>query len=294
MNVTLARTFLEILEAGNLNKAAERLHVTQSTVTMRINSLESLLGQRLLVRNKSGVALTHAGFKFQRYAEMMVQIWNQARQDVALPKSFHAILTIGFEVDLWDGALDHWLAWLRSEVPGVALAAWAGDAERLGHWLGSGMIDVALTFGARLQSDQSSDKLFDDRLILVSREPRPLRRWDPGYIFVDWGEDFRRAHALAYPVEETAALTFGEGSLALRHVLSQGGSGYFPLRAVRTHLETGALSLVAGTPEFRVPIFLTRSAMMLLVDWFDAAVGALRSQGEQLWEVELETTMSPS
>ncbi len=66
MNIGLARTFLEILEAGNLNKAAERLHVTQSTVTMRINALEDLLGQKLLVRSKSGVALTNSGFKFKR------------------------------------------------------------------------------------------------------------------------------------------------------------------------------------------------------------------------------------
>ena len=46
MNIVLARTFLETLEAGNLNKAAARLHVTQSTVTMRLNALEDLLGVR--------------------------------------------------------------------------------------------------------------------------------------------------------------------------------------------------------------------------------------------------------
>ena len=110
MNIALARTFLEILEAGNLNRAAERLHVTQSTVTMRINALEEQLGQRLLVRNKSGVGLTNAGFKFRRYAEMLVQIWHQAQQEIALPAPFEGTLNIGFEVDLWNGGVGGWLA----------------------------------------------------------------------------------------------------------------------------------------------------------------------------------------
>jgi len=39
MNIELARTFLEIIRSGNFNKAAERLHVTQSTVTMRVKAL---------------------------------------------------------------------------------------------------------------------------------------------------------------------------------------------------------------------------------------------------------------
>ena len=279
MNITLARTFLEILKAGNLNRAAERLNVTQSTVTMRLNALEEQLGQRLVVRNKSGVELTNAGFKFQRYAEMLVQIWHQARQDVALPKSFKATLTIGFELDLWDGALDGWLAWFRAEQPDVALASWAAEEETLARWLSSGLIDLALTFSGKLKGGAPSELLFEDRLILVSREARPLVHWDEGYIFVDWGEDFRRAHALAYPVDETAALTFGDGSLALRHLLAHGGSGYFPRRAVAGRLADGSLHRVPEAPAFTRPAYIARSPMLADAPWLDQAVESLRGLG---------------
>ncbi|MDA0218543.1 MAG: LysR family transcriptional regulator [Proteobacteria bacterium] len=44
MNVEQARTFLEVLATGNFNRAAERLHVTQSTVSARIRALEETLG----------------------------------------------------------------------------------------------------------------------------------------------------------------------------------------------------------------------------------------------------------
>lgn len=287
MNIGLARTFLEILEAGNLNKAAERLHVTQSTVTMRINALEDLLGQKLLVRSKSGVALTNSGFKFKRYAEMLVQVWHQAKREVALPKEFAGTFNIGFAYDLWAGAVEDWLPWLRRELPQIALSLWAADAETLGRWLASGLVDAAVSFEVQPKWDFETEKLFADRLIEVSREERELVRWHPGYIYVDWGEEFRRAHALAYPVDETAAITFGEGGFALQHILAHGGAGYFPLRAVRGHLEARRLFAIPGAPEFARPVFFSRSPLAAMPDWLGEAVEALAALGRRYDDVAL-------
>ena len=61
MDTELARTFLTVIDAGNFIGAADRLHVTQSTVSARIHSLEEQLGCKLFVRNKAGTALTPAG-----------------------------------------------------------------------------------------------------------------------------------------------------------------------------------------------------------------------------------------
>lgn len=297
MNTELARTFLEVLEAGNLNKAAERLNVTQSTVTMRINTLEEQLGRRLLVRSKSGVGLTNAGFKFRRYAEMLVQIWHQAQQEISLPEPFEGTLNIGYEVDLWDGGVDAWLAWFVGARAEIALQVWAGDGEALNRWLASGLIDCAVTFGDALKGEFKSEPLFSDRLVLVSRERRPLKDWDPGYIYVDWGEAFRRDHALAYPSSETSPITFGDGAFALKHILAQGGSGYLPLRAVAGHLAAGRLHLVPKAPEFARPVFLARSPYMAeelaQADWFEAAVGALKALGNRLADLDLEAAPFP-
>ncbi|MGH6903755.1 MAG: LysR family transcriptional regulator, partial [Geminicoccaceae bacterium] len=54
METELARTFLTVVAAGNFISAAERLHVTQSTVSARIHTLEEQLGSSLFVRNKAG------------------------------------------------------------------------------------------------------------------------------------------------------------------------------------------------------------------------------------------------
>ena len=58
MDTELARTFLTVITSGSLISAAERLHVSQSTVSTRIHTLEDQLGCTLFVRNKAGTTLT--------------------------------------------------------------------------------------------------------------------------------------------------------------------------------------------------------------------------------------------
>ena len=103
MNLAVIQTFLAIADSGQLNRAAEQLHVTQSTVTTRLNSLESELGQTLFHRRKSGTELTSAGFRFQRYAQLMVDTWRQARQETALPADIDTTFNLGCPADLWVG-----------------------------------------------------------------------------------------------------------------------------------------------------------------------------------------------
>jgi len=239
MNITFVETFLEVVKLGNLNRAAERLHVTESTVTTRISGLEKLIGQRLLKRNRNGAELTSAGFQFLRYAEVMVQSWNQARQELSLSKDFHSVCNFGFDFDRWDGAGQLWADEMRSEQPGVAMSFWAGNGEDIERWLASGLVDVALVFDAAVSTDWKVEKLFDDELIEVATEARGYLDWDPRYVYVDLGPDFRKQHAEAFPVANTPVITISSSRWALDHILNWRGSGYLPHRLVREHLQQG-------------------------------------------------------
>ena len=66
MDIELARTFIEIVSTGSFIKAADRLHVAQTTVSARVRLLEQQLGRPLFVRNKGGASLTPAGEQFLR------------------------------------------------------------------------------------------------------------------------------------------------------------------------------------------------------------------------------------
>jgi DNA-binding transcriptional LysR family regulator len=73
------RTFLEVATTGSFSAAANRLHVTQPTVSARIQALEEELDRPLFVRGRAGARLSAAGTQFERYAVTLVQAWQQVR-----------------------------------------------------------------------------------------------------------------------------------------------------------------------------------------------------------------------
>lgn len=276
MNIDLARTFLEIVETGNFNKAAERLRVTQSTVSMRIKALEDELGRPLFVRSKHGTELTAAGTQFRRYATMMVRVWEQARQEIALPPGFRTVLNVGGQFSLWDRLLVQWIPWMRTAMPDVALRAEVGLSEGLMRQLSEGLLDVGVMYSPQSRPGLHIEKLLEERLVMVSTRRRTAAEWDDDYVFVDWGPEFRGAHGQAFPDLKTPAVAVGLGALGLHHILGYGGSGYFPMRVLRSYLAAGRLFPVEGAPEFRRPAYLVYTPDESRADWFHTALDGLR------------------
>jgi len=276
MNIDLARTFLEIAETGNFNKAAERLSVTQSTVSMRIKALEDELGRSLFTRSKAGTELTTAGTQFRRYATTMVRVWEQARQELALPPGFRSVLTVGGQFSLWDRMLLRWVPWMRAAMPDVALRVEVGLSDGLMRQLSEGLIDVGVMYSPLSRPGLVTEKLLEERLVLVSTTPREMGQWDGGYVFVDWGPEFRAAHSQAFPDLSTPAISVSLGALGLQHILANGGFGYFPMRVVRPYMLDSRLYIIPNAPEFRRPAYMVYPAADEQADWLRTAVRGLR------------------
>ncbi len=273
MNLTTLRTFLAIVESGSLVRASERLHVTQSTVTARLQGLEEDLGQVLLHRQKSGVQLTAAGARFKRYAEAMTELWRQARQETSLPAGMEALCNIGCDLDLWPGLGRRLVGEIRRAHPSTALSAWPGDQAAIDRWFDTGLIDMALAWNPSRRDGHTAVALREDRLVLVSTRPDSPLRFDPGYVYVDAGAEFGRRHAEAYADADIARVSFGCAVWALDHLLAAGGSAYLPERIAGTHLAAGALYRVAGAPAFGRRVYLvTRDAAMADTPWMPALV----------------------
>ena len=276
MDIEQARTFLEIAETGTFVKAAERLHITQSTASMRIKALEQSLGRPLFVRSKAGAQLTAAGQQFRRYATTLVRAWQQARQDVALPPGFQAVLGIGGQYSLWDRLLIPWLPWMRKAVPDVAVRAEVGTPEALMRQLGEGLLDIAVMYAPQSRTGFVIEALFNDRLVMVSTDAKEKPTIGKRYVFVDWGPAFLAGHSQAFPDFATPSVSVSVGILALAYVLEQGGTAYFPIRVVRPHLEAGRLHLVAEAPEFRRPVYAVYPQAAAQEALFQLVLGGLR------------------
>ena len=254
MDINLARTFLEIVSSRSFVRAAERLHITQTAVSARVRSLETLLGRKLFVRNKSGASLTSAGEQFLRYAATLVQVWERARHQVAVPPGRRAVLTVGCEISLWDPLLLDFLLWMRGAAPQLALRTEVGFPGDLLNRVSEGMLDIAVVYAPRHVPGLRIELLIEEKLVLVStsrnKAPKPA-----DYVYVDWGPEFAAQHSLAFPELSSAGVSASLGPLGREYLLAAGGSGYFRLDVVRNHLRTGRLHRVADAPEFLFPAY---------------------------------------
>ena len=60
MEIRVLRYFLEIAREGNMSRAAERLHVTQPTLSKQMKNLEQELGKRIFKRGRNAQSYTKA------------------------------------------------------------------------------------------------------------------------------------------------------------------------------------------------------------------------------------------
>jgi DNA-binding transcriptional LysR family regulator len=256
MDTELARTFLTVVTAGNFVSAAERLRVTQSTVSARIQALEAVLGRKLFVRNKGGTTLTPAGRHFQKHASTLVRTVEQARQDAGMAGRFRGGVTIGARFGLWEQFLLILLPDLLRNAPEISVRAEIGLEAELMQGLIEGHIDIGVMYTPESRPGLTVEPLFDDRLVLASTDRRSRAGPGPGYVYVDWGPEFFARHGVSFPEFQGAPLTANIGWLGLEHVLQNGGAGYFPHRLVRPHLPRRKLSLVRGAPEFALAAYM--------------------------------------
>jgi DNA-binding transcriptional LysR family regulator len=78
----LMRTFIRIIEAGSLSAAAVQLETTQATVSRRLQSLESLLGTKLILRSTHAMKLTDDGERCYQHARQWVDGWLALEDDL--------------------------------------------------------------------------------------------------------------------------------------------------------------------------------------------------------------------
>ncbi|HGP4284471.1 TPA: LysR family transcriptional regulator, partial [Pseudomonas aeruginosa] len=213
MDIDLARTFLEIARSGSFVAAAERLHLTQTAVTARIQNLEGQLGCRLFVRNRAGARLTADGEHFLGYASQLVQTWDAARRDLPLPDGFRNLLNLGGEVSLCNPLLLNWMRRLREAIPGHAVRVEIGQGADLLKQLEQGALDAALVYQPEYWPGLQVEQLLEEKLVMV----RSVVSAEP-YLYVDWGPDFRSQHDAALPDRAKAALACNLGPLALQYI----------------------------------------------------------------------------
>ncbi len=163
------RTFLVV--AGNLSftRAADQLHLAQSSVSAQIRGLEEELGVKLFDRIGRRVILTEAGAKLQAYAWRMDQMTREIGAEFAQGDYSQGALTIRVPDTLAEVYMPEMVRRFHKEKPGVGLKFINCDDQQLREELNTGRIDLAfLLMDQYNQGEVNIHAMRTEQLVLVA------------------------------------------------------------------------------------------------------------------------------
>jgi DNA-binding transcriptional LysR family regulator len=137
------RSFLAIVDTGSFTKAAERVHKTQSAVSMHMRRLEEQLGCALFVKQGRGVRITAEGESLIDFARRIVQI--EAGAIAALSrKGLRGAVRLGIPDDYAESYLAEILGHFTRRHPMVEVSVSCEGSPELGHQVAAGALELAL------------------------------------------------------------------------------------------------------------------------------------------------------
>ncbi|MER6991361.1 nitrogen assimilation transcriptional regulator NAC [Saccharopolyspora hirsuta] len=77
-------SFVKIVDAGSITRAADILRIAQPALSQQVSALETQFKQQLLIRSKRGVAPTEAGRALYRHAQLILRQVDQAHAAVSV------------------------------------------------------------------------------------------------------------------------------------------------------------------------------------------------------------------
>ena len=141
LDFELLRAFVAVVDCGGFHRAAERLNLTQSTVSQQIKRLELETKRPLFRRTTRSVALTDDGEMLLDDARRLLQLEEAARLRMAAPR-LSGTVRLGVVEEVAGGSLPSALGRFAALHPGVKLEVQIGVSAELIELLNAGRLDV--------------------------------------------------------------------------------------------------------------------------------------------------------
>ncbi len=139
----LLRAFTAIVDAGSFTLAAERLHMTQSTVSQQLARLEDVVGSALIERSARPVEPTAAGERLLGYARRLLALQQEAQAALGDPAGT-ASIRIGVPEDIVSAAMAGTFADFSHRHREIRLDVTAGLSRDLTRRYRSGEFDIVI------------------------------------------------------------------------------------------------------------------------------------------------------
>lgn len=145
MEIRVLRYFLEIAREGNMSHAAQRLHVSQPTLSKQMKDLERELGKKLFRRGSTSVSLTDEGMLLRKRAEDILDMVDKTADEF---KALDIITGGDVQIGCAESHLIKYLARvirsLQRTYPLFRYHITSGNTEQVVERLDRGLLDFAV------------------------------------------------------------------------------------------------------------------------------------------------------
>jgi len=258
MNIEQVLTFLDLIETKSFNASADRMGVTQSTISSRVQALEAALGKRLFTRSRAGTSLTTAGVRFVHHARTLQQEWNEAQSSVQSADNFSQSLRIGVQSDIATTSIGNWVLAFRKALPDASFYIEADYSVQMSADLLAGDLDIGVMFAPRHFPDLHNERVGDITYRMVSTETDALKSVTPErYIYSNYTPAFDQVHRRLLPDHALRAPVACGHSIAVCTLLrSLGGSAYVLEDYARGMVDNGECRFVRDAEPIVQSVYL--------------------------------------
>ena len=138
------RSFVTIADAGSMTRAASRLFMTQSAISMQIKRLENSLGLSVFERSAQGMSPTTEGEQLLHFANQMLAINDEAMGRLTSP-DYEGQIRLGAPCDVIYPHIPGILKEFSRDFPRVQIKLSSGPTVNLKSQYKQGLLDVVLT-----------------------------------------------------------------------------------------------------------------------------------------------------
>ena len=169
-------------DEGSISKAAQKLYVTQPSLSHCVQRIEESLGTKLFVRNPTGLTLTYVGERYYSVATEILQIYNDFELEVGEISSLRTgRLTIGMTTYLATWLLPQILPEFRRQYPNVNIVLVEKSSTQLEAELTARHLDFAVMHSFANSSHQEKSRITfypisRSDFVLVAPKGTPLAR----------------------------------------------------------------------------------------------------------------------
>jgi LysR family transcriptional regulator, cyn operon transcriptional activator len=168
LDIRHLRYFLAVAEAGNFSRAADRLGISQPSVSQQMRDLEAALRVPLFQRRGKRILLTPRGLIFQEHARAVLhQLENFLQELNSEPGELRGALRLGVIPVLNVPLVPHLLGFFTADYPAISITVEEISSTEIETALEEGRMDVGLGFLTRHSPNLRYERLCTDEFTLI-------------------------------------------------------------------------------------------------------------------------------